>query len=92
MSTAQARAEKRRNPRNGRKLYTLVRMVLDRTSGRHETGWVGWELEALSWALERLGYPPSRYDEVLVKYAPSKVRERRRARDVKVQKERDDAT
>lgn len=37
-------------------------------------------LSGLSWALDCLGYPPSRYDEVLREYAPVRVRERRRGK------------
>lgn len=40
-------------------------------------------LEGVTWALDKLGYPPARYDEVLREYAPVEVRERHQARGEK---------
>lgn len=68
-------------PRDSRKLFTLVRMVQSRLNrGQHETGPVAFEIQALTWALESLGYPPSRYAEVINECAPAKVKDKRRSR------------
>jgi hypothetical protein len=74
--------------RERRHLYRLVgwatdlhrRLQLRLYAGKEDRARAARTLEALTWALDRLGYPPARYDEVLRDYAPARVRERRRTR------------
>lgn len=40
-------------------------------------------LNGLSWALDRLGYPPTRYEEVVREYAPAGIKERRKVQRAK---------
>lgn len=56
------------------KIRRLVLMVLDRRrllAVKHpDRQQIATDMQAIGWALEQIGYPPSRYDEVLQRFAP----------------------
>jgi len=67
--------------RERRHLYRLVRWATDLREhlqlrlyiSKEDRARAARTLEALTWALDRLGYPPSRHEEVLRDYAPPRV-------------------
>lgn len=55
------------------------RLGLREYRDRGERAMTALTLEGVTWALDKLGYPPARYEEVLREYAPVEARERRQA-------------